>query len=92
MLDVYRRIANLVGTSEAIALAHQLSGWHDSMVMHRRQVQLLGFDPDGHPGWDDCPHAEAGELWARARVVFGDHAHGLDFLRVSAQPRNGRSQ
>lgn len=90
MLDVYRRVANLVGTNEAAALAHALNAWHDAMVRHRRRLQQLGFDPDGHPTWDDCPHAEARELWVQARDVFGTHADQLEFLRATARPNGGR--
>ncbi len=87
MLDVYRRIANLVGTNEAVQLAQLLSSWHDAMVKHRRRLQQLGFDPDGHPTWEDCPGAEAVELWNRAREVFGARAEQLEFLRAIAHTR-----
>lgn len=84
MLDVYRRTANRVGSNEAIALAHELSAWHDEMVKHRRRVTRLGFDADRAMDEDDAP-ARAAELWRRAVEVFGDAADELEFLRRSAE-------
>ena len=33
---------------------------------------------------EDCPHAEAPELWANAVTTFGDRADELSFLRSRA--------
>lgn len=85
MLDVYRHVANRVGTNEAIALAHELSAWHDAMVKYRRQVARLGFDPDRHAPPEEGASADARELWIRAVEVFGAHAPALEFLRQSAE-------
>lgn len=75
MLDVYRLLANQVGTADADELSQELSRWHDAMVLHERASCA---EPD------DCPHADARELWAAARRVFGDQAETLVFLRASA--------
>lgn len=85
MLDVYRHVANRVGTSEAIAFSHELSAWHDAMVKYRRQIVRLGFDPDRVTVQEDGPSADAPELWHRAVEVFGAHANELEFLRQSAE-------
>lgn len=82
MLDVYRRIANRVGTNEAVHLAHLLTQWHDAMVKHRRRLEQLGFDPH-RP--DEGPSSSAEELWLQARAVFGDHADELEFLKTVAR-------
>lgn len=85
MLDVYRHVANRVGTNEAIAFAHELSVWHDAMVKYRRQIARLGFDPDRYAPDDDGAPADARDLWIRAVEIFGAYAAELEFLRQSAE-------
>ena len=38
-MTVYKSIAHAVGTPEALALAAQLSAWHDTMVAHQRPAR-----------------------------------------------------
>ena len=82
MRDVYRAFANRVGTSDALAFAHNLQHWHDAMELHRESLTRLGFAPDGHPEWEDCPHAEARRLWHEALRVLGSRAGELEFLHA----------
>ncbi|MGE0464393.1 MAG: hypothetical protein AB7Q16_23745 [Vicinamibacterales bacterium] len=82
MLHVYRHLANRVGTNDALSLAHDLSRWHDQMVRHERTIKALGFS--GCDGEDDCPHAQARELWRQAQDVFGSEAEALAYLSASA--------
>lgn len=82
MLDVYRLLANRVGTSDADELAHDLRQWHDVMVRHERLLAVTG---GVCAAADDCPHIDAADLWRRARQVFGDDADTLTFLRTSAK-------
>lgn len=81
MLHVYRLLASTVGTADALDLAHDLADWHDAMVRHQRFQAALGASC---AAVDDCPHAEARDLWRRARQVFGKAADELAFLRTSA--------
>lgn len=81
MLDVYRLLANRVGTGDADELAHELRQWHDDMVRHERSLTATGrtcVDAE------ECPHFDAADLWRRARQVFGREADTLVFLRESA--------
>jgi hypothetical protein len=82
MLDVYRLLASRVGTPDALDLAHDLADWHDAMVRHERLQSALGASC---PAIEDCPHAEARDLWRRARALFGAGADDLTFLRMSAR-------
>lgn len=86
MRDVYRAFFNRVGTDRALALAHDLDRWHGRMEPHRDEILRLGFAPDGHPQWEDCPHAEARRLWVRALDVLGSRAGELEFLRACSWP------
>ena len=86
MLDVYRQVAYRVGTNQALALAHELSAWHDAMVSHQRTLGRLGFSLDACAGWDECAHALARELWQQATEVLGPHADDLAFLKHCAVP------
>lgn len=81
MLDVYRLLANRIGTRDAEELAHELRRWHDAMVRHER---LLTATNKVCAAADDCPHLEAADLWKRACQAFGDAADTLTFLRTSA--------
>jgi hypothetical protein len=82
MLDVYRLLASRVGTPDALDLAHDLADWHDAMVRHERLQTALGATC---AAVEDCPHAEARDLWRRARAAFGAGADELTFLRASAR-------
>jgi len=84
MVDVYRQVAHRVGTHESLALAHELSAWHDLMVSHQRTLARLGRSQDACADWDDCAHALARELWQQATEILGEHANDLTFLRQCA--------
>lgn len=86
MRAIYRAFLNRVGTDEALALAHDLEHWHGIMEQHRAEIIRLGFAPDGHPDWDDCPHADARRLWARALRLLGPGADDLELLRTCSTP------
>jgi hypothetical protein len=75
-VNLYRRIGYTNGTSEALHLAERLAAWHDAMVAHERRA--------GSRCDDDCPHADARELWREALAVFGEDAYELQFLAVHA--------
>ena len=80
-MNLYTFLGNGVGTSEAAALSERLGTWHDAMVSHERRLR------GGHARDvcdEDCPHAEAPELWAKAVTTFGDRADELSFLRSHA--------
>lgn len=82
MRNIYRAFFNRVGTDAALLLAHDLDRWHSAMVPHRQAIMSLGFAPDGHPSWEDCPHAEARKLWDRAVQLLGSRAGELELLRT----------
>jgi hypothetical protein len=84
MLDVYRQVANRVGTNDAMALAAELRAWHDAMVSHQRTLARLGFARHACANWDDCAHGLARDLWKQALDVLGPHADELSFLRECA--------
>jgi hypothetical protein len=86
MATPYRATLNAVGTDEALRLAYDLEHWEGPMRAHRESVARLGFAPDGHPSWTDCPHAEARRLWARAVGQLGDKARAFVFLLQCATP------
>ena len=80
-MNLYTLLGYGVGTSEAAALSERLAVWHDAMVSHERRLR------GNHVGDlcdEDCPHAEAPELWANAVTTFGDRADELSFLRSRA--------
>jgi hypothetical protein len=77
-VNPYRRIGFTAGTPEALQLAERLAAWHDQMVAHERRP--------GSTCGDECPHADARELWREAQAVFGPHAHELRFLALRAAP------
>jgi hypothetical protein len=76
-MNIYRVLGDRIGTSEARELAQQLVAWHDAMVKHLR---IVGSRATAHCA-DDCPHVEAGVLWAAAQEILGANANQLDFLR-----------
>jgi hypothetical protein len=84
MVDVYRQVANRVGSADALLLAQELRAWHDSMVSHQRTLTRLGFSPQSCRDWDECAHGLARDLWGKALEVFGQDADALTFLRESA--------
>ena len=80
-MNLYTLLGYGVSTSEAAALSERLTTWHDAMVSHERRLR------GGHAGDacdEDCPHADAPELWAEALTTFGDRADELSFLRSRA--------
>jgi hypothetical protein len=91
MLDVYRRVAHRVGSNESLALAQELSAWHDAMVSHQRTLTRLGLSADACGQLDECAHGLARELWRQAREVLGEHANDLTFLRECASQRPDRA-
>jgi hypothetical protein len=81
-MNPYVRAGLAVGTNEAASLTARLSAWHDAAVTHERRLRI------GHQGegcGDECPHAEAGVLWAEAMATLGEHAGDLTFLRSRAR-------
>ena len=78
-MNPYAVIGSGMGTPEAVSLGVRLSAWHDSMVAHERRLRSTTPSTDGCH--DECPHAEAGALWAEALEAFGARAHELTFLR-----------
>jgi hypothetical protein len=82
-MNIYRVLGYRRGTSEARELAQRLVNWHDAMVKHLR---IVGSQATTHCA-DDCPHVEAGVLWAAAQEVLGSNARQLEFLRSHGQPR-----
>jgi hypothetical protein len=89
VLDVYRLLANRIGTGDADELGHDLRQWHDAMVRHERSLAVTG---QRCPGVDECPHVDATELWKRARKIFGEHAETLTYLRASAEGAASRDR
>ena len=80
-MNQYTSLRSGINTHEATMLSARLSAWHDAMVMHERRLRL------GLPGatcHDECPHAEARNLWAEALGTFGERARELTFLRSRA--------
>jgi hypothetical protein len=92
MLDVYRRVAHRVGSSESLALAQELTTWHNAMVSHQRTLARLGLPANACAQKDDCAHGLARELWRQAREVFGEHANDLTFLRQCADQDSSTNQ
>ena len=81
-MNIYRRLGDLVGTSDARDLAGQLVAWHDAMVRHLR---VLGSRRDARCA-EGCPHENAALLWTAAQRAFGSRARELMFLRSHGQP------
>lgn len=76
-MSLYQSVATVIGTHEALDLAHRLAAWHDAMVIHRRRAgETAG------PWCDvDCPHEQAESLWLEAVDAYGERAHEFAFLR-----------
>lgn len=69
-------------TAEAASLRARLMAWHDAMVAHERSLRI---GPAAELCDDDeCPHVEAGVLWAEASAALGPRADELTFLRSRA--------
>ena len=80
-MNLSTHLANLVGSAEAMDLAERFGAWRDEMVLPRRRALRPGSDEQCD---EDCPHQAAVVLWAQARVVFGEAAQELRFLRSLA--------
>lgn len=80
-MNIYRVTGDRIGTSEARELAQRLVAWHDTMVKHLR---IVGSRATAQCA-DDCPHVQAGVLWATAQDIFGANAKHLVFLRSHGQ-------
>jgi len=89
-MNPYTILSSGLGTPEATALSARLSAWHDAMVAHERRLRS---GVTGDPCGEDCPHAQARELWPDAVASFGARAQELTFLRSRAQetPRRPRA-
>lgn len=83
-MHFYKAAADLIGTADAHELAARIAAWHDAMVHHARAIRVRGAECD-----DDCPHAQAGALWAAALEVFGDHAWRFTFLQSHGASLSG---
>jgi hypothetical protein len=79
-MNLYARLGSVAGTAEAAALGVRLTAWHDAMVTHERRLRASTGDRCD----DDCPHAEARQLWFEARAALGADAEELHFLRSRA--------
>ena len=82
-MNIYRVLCDRIGTSEARELAQHLVHWHDAMVKHLRVVASHTTPLCA----DDCPHVEAGVLWAAAQDILGASARQLGFLRAHGERR-----
>jgi len=81
-MNPYTILSSGLGTHEATTLSARLSAWHDAMVSHERRLRV-GTTSDACD--DECPHAEARELWSEAVAAFGARAQELTFLSSRAQ-------
>ena len=77
-MNPYAMLSSGIGTPQATSLSTRLAAWHDAMVAHERRLRS-GRTSD--PCNDECPHVEAGTLWAEALDTFGPRARELVFLR-----------
>ena len=77
-MNPYAMLASGSGDSASSALAARLAAWHDAMVAHERRLRARRA---GDVCDEECPHAEARTLWAKALAAFGDRAQELSFLR-----------
>jgi hypothetical protein len=88
-MNVYTSVSSSTGKTEALALSARLSAWHDAMVAHERRLRA---GRTGDRCDEECPHAEAEDLWSEAVATFGARAEELTFLRSRAQePRHFQS-
>jgi len=77
-MNPYVLLGTKIGTADALSLSARLSIWHDAMVAHERRLRTGTSSDTCH---EDCPHGEAGVLWAESVVAFGARARALTFLR-----------
>ena len=75
-MNIYRHLAHRLPVPEALDLADRLAEWHDDMVAHERRLRSAAKNLCN----DECPHANARDLWRTAVTVFGDLARELTFL------------
>jgi hypothetical protein len=80
-MNPYLIVGSGLGIDLATSLIGRLSAWHDAMVAHERRLRT-GRTSDVCD--DECPHAEAPDLWSEAVATFGSRAHELTFLRSRA--------
>jgi hypothetical protein len=80
MLSHYQSMAHQQGSLDALSLAADLELWHDRMVAHQRAIATTSARRCD----DECPHAEAIELWRLAVSSFGEAADRLVFLKTTA--------
>jgi hypothetical protein len=80
MLSHYQSVAHQQGTLDAHGLATELRLWHDRMVAHQRAIATA----TARRCDDECPHAEAVELWRLAVASFGQAADRFVFLKATA--------
>jgi hypothetical protein len=81
-MNPYAMVGSNIDAAEAVALRSRLMAWHDAMVAHERSLRI---GPAAELCDDDeCPHVEAGVLWAEASAALGPRADELTFLRSRA--------
>ena len=76
-MNPYAIVGSGRGTAEAASLQARLTAWHDAMVAHERRLRF-GHTTDVCD--EDCPHVEAGTLWAEVSAMLGPRAGELTFL------------
>ncbi len=76
-MNPYALIGATLGVAGTEPLLRRIADWHDAMVAHERAARYAPCD-------DECPHAEARQLWAEASAMFGRDARHLSFLRSRA--------
>ena len=81
-MNPYTILSSGMDGQEALALGARLAAWHDAMVAHERRLRA-GTTSDACD--DECPHADAPDLWSEAVATFGARAQELTFLRSRAQ-------
>lgn len=86
-MNPYTVFGAAIGAGDATSLSKRLATWHDAMVAHNRRLQSGRADDECD---EECPHSEAGALWAEALRTFGDRAHEFSFLRSTAIARAAR--
>jgi len=78
-MNPYALIGATLGVAGTEPLLRRIGEWHDAMVAHERAARY-------EPCHDECPHAQARQLWAEATAMFGRNARQLSFLRSRALP------
>lgn len=76
-MNPYAAIGAQLGVPGTEPLLQRIAEWHDAMVAHERATRPFECD-------DECPHAEARQLWVEAKALFGRGAERLAFLRSRA--------